>query len=318
LAPSCHPSRSSSLRRSCRDTTYRDPACLDHQSRNQLWLRNFAHSTGATRLAWRNQLVAANLPLVLQIAGRMAQRPGLNFEDLRQVGCLGLIRAVEAFDPARGVRFSSFAVPFIRGAMQHEIRDRQALLRLPRSLWELRQRASHAQLQRQQQGLPPLAGPELASQLGCAAEQLQEASWLGDRGRVRSLDAPLGQGEGEEGGRLVDLLAAPEAESGTGGGEGSQETALEPRATAERAWLQQRLEGLDPQRRALLVGRLQQGCTWVELGRRLGIAPRMAQRHCDATLQQLQQEARHWGEAQASGQRPLPPASIASRAAIKV
>ena len=302
MAPSCLPSRSASLR-------------LDHQSRNQLWLRNFARSTGATRLAWRNRLVAANLPLVLQIAGRMAKRPDLSFEDLRQVGCLGLIRAVEAFDPARGVRLSSFAVPFIRGAMQHEIRDRQALLRLPRSLWELRQRASHTQQQRQRQGLPPLAGPELAQQLGCAAEQLQEASWLGERGRVRSLDAPLGQGEGEEGGRLVDLLAAPEA----GGGEGEQETVPEPRATAERAWLLQRLEGLDPQRRALLEGRLLQGCTWVELGRRLGIAPRMAQRHCDATLQQLQQEARHWGEAQASGHhRPLPPTSIASRAAIKV
>jgi DNA-directed RNA polymerase specialized sigma24 family protein len=92
-----------------------------------------------------------------------------------------------------------------------------------------------------------------------------------------------------------------------------------PSTTAHDRPVRRALQRRAPQRRALLEGRLLQGCTWVELGRRLGIAPRMAQRHCDATLQQLQQEARHWGEAQASGHhRPLPPTSIASRAAIKV
>lgn len=63
----------------------------------------------------RNRLVELNLPLVRKIAHQESLRTDLPFEDLVQEGALGLIRAVEAFDPARPTALSSFAVPYIQG-----------------------------------------------------------------------------------------------------------------------------------------------------------------------------------------------------------
>ena len=249
----------------------------------------------AAPLRRRNALVQAHLPLVRSVVARFGPQPTLPFDDLLQVGSLGLIRAVEAFDPTRSVSFSSFAVPYIRGALLHELRDRQPLVRLPRSLWDLRQRAGRLQEERRREGLAPLAPAALASALGCGADQLLELEGLRDAALPRSLDAPLSSPRGEPGGGgcLLDSLADPRslgAEEGEPAAEGLADG-------AERAWLRQRLATLDPQRRALLEGRLRLGCTWVELGHRLGIHPRMAQRRCDATLAQLQEEARRWREA---------------------
>jgi RNA polymerase sigma-B factor len=243
----------------------------------------------------RNALVQAHLPLVRSVVARFGPQPTLPFDDLLQVGSLGLIRAVEAFDPARSVSFSSFAVPYIRGALLHELRDRQPLVRLPRSLWDLRQRAGRLQEERRREGLAPLAPTALASALGCGTDQLRELEGLRDAALPCSLDAPLASHRGEAGGGgcLLDSLADPRS---LGAEEG--ETVADGVADgAERAWLRQRLAALDPQRRALLEGRLRLGCTWVELGHRLGIHPRMAQRRCDATLADLQEAARRWREA---------------------
>jgi len=250
-----------------------------------------------TSLRRRNALVQAHLPLVRSVVARFGPQPFLPYEDLVQVGSIGLIRAVEAFDPERAVRFSSFAVPYIRGALLHELRDRQPMVRLPRSLWELRQQANRLQEERRLGGLPPLSKGELTTALGCGSGPLDELAGLRDAAHPRSLDAPLPQGRGDEGDGsgtcLLDHLADPRSPgAGAAAGEAPGETA-EP---AERAWLRQRLAALDPQRRALLEGRLRLGSSWVELGRQLGIHPRMAQRRCDAALAELQAEARRWRE----------------------
>jgi RNA polymerase sigma-B factor len=252
----------------------------------------------------RNALVQAHLPLVRSVVGRFAPQPSLSYDDLVQVGSLGLIRAVEAFDPQRAVSFSSFAVPYIRGALLHELRDRQPMVRLPRSLWDLRQQASRLQEQRRQGNLAPLPPAALAAALGCGPDRLEELEGLRDAARPRSLDAPLPHDCGGEGGSgggacLLDRLADPRslaADEGPDGAEGQAQGPGESAGTeaAERAWLRQRLAALDPQRRALLEGRLRLGGSWVELGRQLGIHPRMAQRRCDAALAELQQAARAW------------------------
>lgn len=273
--------------------------------RNRLWLQAYAASHNQRlRQRWRDALVRANLPLVRQVAARVAPRTGLPFDDLAQVGSLGLIRAIEAFDPRRNVRFSSFAVPYIRGAIAHELRDRGSLLRIPRPLWELRQRAtSLEQRLRRERGRGP-ARSELAQQLGCPPEQLAEALALQQLSEPRSLDAPLA-GEGGEGRPvcLLDLLAAPAAAcpseiGGDGGGElgGRAEDGEGSDLERERRrWLRHQLDGLAPELRDLLTGRLLQGCSWVELGRSLGISPRMAQRRHDAALVRLQEAAHEWG-----------------------
>jgi len=165
----------------------------------------------AERVALRNQLVHANLPLVYAITGRMGGTLGLPHEDLRQIGSLGLLRAIEAFQPSRGRSLSSFAVPYIRGAIQHELRDRCSLMRIPRPLWELRRRATVLQDRRRRLGQSQLAPARLAESLGCPITQLVEALHVGAVVEMRSLDAPVARKAGERGGAqtLVDLVADP-------------------------------------------------------------------------------------------------------------
>ena len=62
-----------------------------------------------------------------------------SYEDLLQVGCIGLIRAIERFDTTKGSAFSSFAMPYIRGEIQHYLRDRSYSVRIPRRWLALRQ-----------------------------------------------------------------------------------------------------------------------------------------------------------------------------------
>jgi RNA polymerase sigma factor (sigma-70 family) len=76
-------------------------------------------------LANRNRVVVANLGLVEKAANRFSHTSRIPFDDLYSVGCLGLIKAVEGFDLTTGNRFSSYAMPRIRGAMLHWQRDRE-------------------------------------------------------------------------------------------------------------------------------------------------------------------------------------------------
>lgn len=80
----------------------------------------------------RNRLVNLNIGLVRREAYHWLQRSSESFDDLMQVGSLGLIRAIERFDPAKGYAFSSFATPYIRGEIQHYLRDKGSSMRIPR------------------------------------------------------------------------------------------------------------------------------------------------------------------------------------------
>lgn len=283
-----HPARRRQDVREDSGTDARQPSL---QQRNRAWLEAYAASRDEReRLRLRNALVGANLPLVLSIAGRQSRASAIPYDDLVQVGSIGLIRAVEAFDPARRVSLSTFAVPFVRGAMQHELRDRATLLHAPRSLWELRQRAGALQSRQRRQGLAPLPEGPLAQRLGCGTAELHEALTLGQRTSLRSLDAPQARGQDEDE-RDCLLARLPDPRS-LEAGEDDPSTATAEQA--EGSWLQQRLAQLRPEQRELLQGRLVVGCTWVELGRSLGISPRLAQRRCEALLARLQREAEQW------------------------
>jgi RNA polymerase sigma-B factor len=79
----------------------------------------------------RRLLIERHLPLVRAIARRFEQR-GEPFEDLVQVGAVGLIKAVDRFDPRRGVTLGAYAAPTIAGEIQRHLRDRATLIRIPR------------------------------------------------------------------------------------------------------------------------------------------------------------------------------------------
>lgn len=80
----------------------------------------------------RNKITEVNQGLVVTVATRYQNRCSAELEDLVQIGTIGLMKAVEKFDPARGVAFSSFAVPYIEGEIQHFQRDRRSLAKIPR------------------------------------------------------------------------------------------------------------------------------------------------------------------------------------------
>lgn len=86
--------------------------------------------------AARERLIELYLPLVRTLARRFAHR-GERLDDLVQVGSIGLIEAIERFDPARGTDFSSFAIATITGEIKNHLRDRTAVVRVPRRLAEL-------------------------------------------------------------------------------------------------------------------------------------------------------------------------------------
>jgi RNA polymerase sigma-B factor len=85
----------------------------------------------------RNRLVKLNMGLVRKVAHRLAHQCSEPYEDLEQCGYLGLITAIERFDPSQGYAFSSFAVPYIRGEILHFLRDRANTVRIPRRWQQL-------------------------------------------------------------------------------------------------------------------------------------------------------------------------------------
>ncbi|MFN9546197.1 MAG: sigma-70 family RNA polymerase sigma factor [Cyanobacteriota bacterium] len=257
---------------------------------NHHWLAAYATSTDEpSRIRWRNRLVEANLGLVHSVAARFVASSRLPFQDLAQVGCQGLIRAVEAFDSSRARSLSTFAVPYVRGAIQHEIRDREAWIRPPRRLWDLRQRAKGLLEERRAAGLPALRREALAAALNCSAQELDEAQTLRQTVRPLSLDVAQSQhAEGNGTGTWLDQLADPRSLPA--------ETPRRPdrQGLAQRSWLRHQLGAMDALQRELVLGRVLLGCTWVELGRQLGLHPRMAERRCNACLRQLRTEAETW------------------------
>jgi RNA polymerase sigma-B factor len=117
----------------------------------------------------RERLIEAYLPLVRSLARRLANR-GESFEDLVQVGSIGLIKAVDRFEPDRGVDLAAFAVPNILGEMRRHLRDRSALIRIPR-----RSQAASARLRGAQRRLVErLQRTPTALELAAAAELDQD------------------------------------------------------------------------------------------------------------------------------------------------
>jgi RNA polymerase sigma-B factor len=136
----------------------------------------------AGNLAAREQLIEEYLPLVRSLARRFANR-GERLEDLVQVGSIGLIKAVDRFEPDRGVNLAAFAVPNILGEMRRHLRDRSALIRIPRRQQEAvaRLRQTRGQLAARLQRNP--TSGELA-----AAARLDESE-LADACRVEEAHA---------------------------------------------------------------------------------------------------------------------------------
>ncbi|WP_436844566.1 SigB/SigF/SigG family RNA polymerase sigma factor [Streptomyces wuyuanensis] len=142
----------------------------------------------------RNTLVELNLALVRHAAGRLHIRRE-SWEDVVQVGTVGLIKAIDRFDPSRGVEFTTYALPTITGEIKRYFRDHVWAVRVPRRLQELRLtlRTAGAALE-QELGRPPTCA-ELAGHLGIEAGDVDRGLQAANGYRATSLDAPVDDGD---------------------------------------------------------------------------------------------------------------------------
>jgi RNA polymerase sigma-B factor len=149
--------------------------------------------TGERRL--RNELVEAHRDLALRAARRFANR-GEPLDDLTQVAMVGLLKSVERFDPARGLAFSSFAMPTITGEIKRHFRDKTWSIRVPRRTQETRLALGPVSERLQQDlGRPPTV-TELAEALSVTSDEVIEALEAGTAYRPASISAPFNDSEG--------------------------------------------------------------------------------------------------------------------------
>ncbi|MDI3299442.1 MAG: SigB/SigF/SigG family RNA polymerase sigma factor [Bacillota bacterium] len=199
----------------------------------------------------RDRLVELNLPLVRSLIERLpASRE--EREDLLQVGVVGLLKAIDGFDPERGTRFSTYAVPTILGELRGYLRS-SAALHVSRDLQELARKARSLEAElAQAEGRSP-GVEELARRLGVERDRLVEA--LAAREAVRSLDAPLENDE--PGGSTLAALV---------GGDSPESDWL------DSLELRQALARLDPRERLLLHLRFFREMTQQQVAERLGLS----------------------------------------------
>jgi RNA polymerase sigma-B factor len=149
----------------------------------------FARLRKSGRAEDRERLVRSHLPLAHSLAARYraSDEP---FEDLLQVAYVGLLNAIDRFDPERGTAFSTFAVPTILGELRRYFRDRTWALRVPRDGQEL-----YLRIERARDALAVSLGrqattAELATHLHATEEQVMEAAHLDVAYRAGPLEAP--------------------------------------------------------------------------------------------------------------------------------
>lgn len=151
----------------------------------------------------RNQLVEAHCGLARQLAAKFTGR-GENLDDLRQVAQIGLVKAVERYDPSYGTSFATFATPTIVGELKRHFRDRVWPIRVPRKLQELYMACrDSAELLVADLGRSPTC-EEIADHLGKAPEEVREAMAAGSSFRTRSLDASPEEASAATGPSVVD------------------------------------------------------------------------------------------------------------------
>jgi RNA polymerase sigma-B factor len=156
----------------------------------------------------RNCLVELNFGLVRREAHHWINQCTESYEDLLQVGSIGLIRAIERFDITKGHAFSSFAVPYIRGEIQHYLRDKSPSVRIPRR-WQALQRQAVSEIRILQASLHRHPSDlEIAEALDIPVTEWQEIKLACQNRALLSLDAPI---RDEENGAssLAELVPDP-------------------------------------------------------------------------------------------------------------
>jgi RNA polymerase sigma-B factor len=170
------------------------PTTVTNELKHEIWqlLREYEQHCDSDV---RNQLVKLNFGLVRKEAHYWINQCHESYEDLLQVGCLGLIRAIEKFEISKGHAFSSFAVPYIRGEIQHYLRDKGVSVRIPRRWLALQQQAIGVSRSLREQYNRQPTDSEVAVALKISLSEWQEIKLAWVNRAPLSLDVPVQDGE---------------------------------------------------------------------------------------------------------------------------
>ncbi len=219
----------------------------------------------------REQLIVSHLNLVRFLASKFKNR-GESLDDLIQVGTIGLIKAIDRFDPERGLEFTTYATPTIMGEIKRHFRDKGWSVRVPRRLQELSAKVNQAtdELTNQLRRSPSVA--EIAERLGVTVDEVLEA--MESSSAYSSVPLEGGGSEGDdEAPSVIDHYATEDAELA---------------ASDDRIVLEEAIADFSPRERDVIRMRFVDGLTQVEIAERMGISQVQVSRLLRRTLRRIQ------------------------------
>ena len=224
--------------------------------------------TDVRRSECRDELVQLHLPLVEHCARRFVNR-GEPFDDLVQVGTIGLIKSVDRFDIGRGVEFSTYATPTIIGEIKRYFRDKGWAIRVPRRLQELRMAISSVNGELSQTlGRSPTPR-EIADKLGLNVEEVMEGIESANAYSTLSLDAG---DSSDEGASMLETLGMDDEELGQ---------------VEIRESIKPLIEQLPLREKKILLLRFFRGMTQSQIADEIGVSQMHVSRLLNRTLEQL-------------------------------
>jgi len=233
-------------------------------------------STGEAEL--RAALIERHEGLVRHVA-RQYMNSGESYEDIVSVGHLGLVNAVDRFDPERGTKFATFAVPTIKGEIRRYFRDRTWGLRVPRRVQELSLKARQVlDEMTQRHGRSPTYA-ELAEQLNVGEEDVIEAMEVGRQHDLLSIDSVQ---EDDEGGGQSAADRTGDVDEGIEG-------------LGQRSEISWALQQLPPRQRLIVIMRFYMDMSQQDVGERLGISQMHVSRLQQKALGRLRQVLQRQG-----------------------
>jgi RNA polymerase sigma-B factor len=225
-------------------------------------------------LAAREELVERFMPLARDLALRYSYTDE-PVEDLVQVASLGLLKAIDRFEPGRGTKFTSYAVPTILGELKRHFRDKGWSLHVPRDLQERALGVSRAREKLSARlGRSPRLD-EVGDEIGCSLEEVLEASEAASTYEAASLDAPVSR-ETDEPAPLVDMV----------GTEDGAFSLVETREAISETW-----QALPEIEREVVRLRFVHDLTQREIGDRIGFSQMHVSRLLRRALNRLQSSA---------------------------
>lgn len=219
----------------------------------------------------REKLVMSHLNLVRFITNKFKNR-GEPIDDLIQVGYLGLLKAIDRFDPSRGLEFTTFATPTIMGEIKRHFRDKGWSVRVPRRLQELSAKVNQATdtLTSQLQRSPTIA--EIADYLDATVDEVLEAMESSSAYSSVSLEAPSGADD-DDTPSVIDRYATEDSDLAF---------------TDDRIIIEEALASFSPRERDVIEMRFLKGMTQIEIAEKLGISQVQVSRLLRRTLKKIQ------------------------------